>query len=82
MSGEHIPEDEVAPMPRGKDLMVGPAADDKWSRFREDVRASINRNSMEGMCDVPDFILADYVVRCLKNLVAATCENGEWHSER
>lgn len=35
------------------------------SEFQKELRALINRQSMENGCNTPDFILAEYMNRCL-----------------
>jgi hypothetical protein len=35
------------------------------SEFQKELRALINRQSMENGCNTPDFILAEYLNRCL-----------------
>lgn len=63
-------------------LMSHNTSDQKLQQFEEEIRSSINRLSLENRCDVPDFIIAAYLVNCFNAFVAATCQNGEWHSDR
>jgi len=58
------------------------SSDPKLEKFEEEITTLINRLSLESRCDVPDFIIAAYLVNCFNAFVAATCQNGEWHSER
>jgi hypothetical protein len=48
------------------------------ANFEEEVRAVINRYSMENDSDTPDFILAQFVRGCLDNFAIATCRRDEW----
>ena len=47
--------------------------------FREKLEALINGCSMENGSDTPDFILATYLVACLKAFDAAVSRRVEWY---
>lgn len=47
-------------------------------RFHEELRAAINRTSMESASDTPDFILADYLLKCLDNYSEAVSARDKW----
>jgi hypothetical protein len=50
--------------------------------FREELESLINRHSMETFSNTPDFILADYVGRCLKAFDLATTARDDWYGSR
>ena len=49
------------------------------SKFRDEVEYLINRYSIEGRSDTPDFLLADYLDACLKAFEVATRRRDQWH---
>lgn len=51
-----------------------------YSDFRKDLAKLINRHSMEGASNTPDFILAEYLTNCLASFDAATRGSLNWHS--
>lgn len=49
-------------------------------KFRTEVRGLVNRLSIDGECNTPDFILADYLVNCLQNYAEITKLRDVWHT--
>jgi len=49
------------------------------SAFQKDLEELINKHSMEGCSDTPDFILARYLTECLKAFALATCIRTRWY---
>lgn len=52
--------------------------------LRKEMAACLNRYSAENGCDTPDFILADYLLKCLEAFDSATLRRSQWygyHSE-
>lgn len=49
-------------------------------KFRTEVRGLVNRLSIDGECNTPDFILADYLVNCLQNYAETTKLRDVWHT--
>ena len=49
-------------------------------KFRTEVRELVNRLSIDGECNTPDFILADYLVNCLQNFDETTKLRDVWHT--
>lgn len=47
--------------------------------FRRDLARAINRNSRENGSNTPDFILADFLARCLEAFDAATRRRADWN---
>lgn len=47
--------------------------------FEEELEDLINRHSMENGSDTSDFILAEYLVACLKAFDVATKRRDEWY---
>jgi len=42
--------------------------------FKQELEHLINKHSMENRSNTPDFILADYLVRCLENFEIITTQ--------
>ena len=51
----------------------------KSVEFREELRALINRYSIENSCDTPDYILADYVIQCLSSFADTVRFREIWY---
>lgn len=49
------------------------------SYFAEKLREVINCHCRENSSDTPDFILAEYLFRCLDAFDSATRERDKWH---
>jgi hypothetical protein len=47
--------------------------------FRDELEALINRHSMENGSDTPDFILADYLVDCLRAWTRGVAAREAWY---
>jgi hypothetical protein len=47
--------------------------------FEKDMASLINRYSLEGGSDTPDFILATYLRHCLMAFNAATVDRDRWY---
>ena len=47
----------------------------------EDLRSLLNRYSCESVSGTPDYILAEYVLDCLKAFNAAVVNRGDWRGE-
>ena len=47
--------------------------------FREELTNVLNKHSMENGSNTPDFILADYLKRCLAAFDIATQERQKWY---
>ncbi|MEE8240133.1 MAG: hypothetical protein V3R16_02595 [Nitrospirales bacterium] len=57
---------------------------DQPSIFERELRDLINRNSMENGCNTPDFILANFLVKCLEAFNFSVNHRADWygaHSE-
>lgn len=50
--------------------------------LREDIGAAINRANAEAQSDTPDFILANYLLRCLHAYDTAVCEREQWYGRK
>jgi len=48
--------------------------------FRKELENLINLHSLENGSDTPDFILAEYLVSCLKAFDAAVRRRDEWEA--
>lgn len=48
-------------------------------QFKDDLAEVINRHSRENWSNTPDFVLADYLYRCLRAYEIAVEENLRWH---
>ena len=49
------------------------------SAFKEDLKDLINSHSKENGSDTPDFILAQYLDRCLDNFVETVSSREAWY---
>lgn len=58
---------------------ITPAVDD--GGFRRELTDAINRHSRENRSDTPDFILAEYLARCLDAFDLATRDRVHWFRE-
>lgn len=47
--------------------------------FKSELRAIINRCSMENGSNTPDFLLASYLVKCLENFNMAVTARDNWY---
>jgi len=47
--------------------------------FRKELETLINRHSLENGSNTPDFILANYLVACLKVFDATLVEREKWY---
>ncbi len=48
-------------------------------KLKKEIEITINRNSAENGSDTPDFILAEYLIGCLKNFDAAVKWREKWY---
>lgn len=49
--------------------------------FRDTLERLINQHSMENGSDTPDFILADYLKRCLDNWDYTSRQRENWYNQ-
>jgi hypothetical protein len=54
--------------------------DEKYNAFKSALGTLINEHSMENNSNTPDFILADYLVACLKAYDDAISRRGQWYN--
>lgn len=52
---------------------------EKKEQFAKELEQLINRLSLESECDMPDWIIANYLVGCFDNLCAAKKSNDRYH---
>jgi hypothetical protein len=50
--------------------------------FEQELRALLNRKSKERGSNTPDYVLADFLCRCLEAFDRATRERERWHGDR
>lgn len=55
---------------------------ERHEEFREELRALINRNSMDAECGTPDYILADYLYHCMGLFRHAVKDRSKWFGEK
>jgi len=48
-------------------------------QFKAELTQLINRHSMENGANIPDFLIANYLVECLRNLNFLVNENNTWN---
>lgn len=51
----------------------------KREQLAQKISESINSLSLENECDMPDFIIANYLVQCFESLCIAKQTNDKWH---
>lgn len=49
-------------------------------KFKEELTNLLNRYGYDTACDTPDYILADYIGKCLENYYAVIQSNIAWHT--
>jgi hypothetical protein len=47
--------------------------------FQQDLENLINSHSLENYSDTPDFILAQFIVKCLEAWNDAVCTRDKWY---
>lgn len=47
--------------------------------FRQELQNLLNYHSVEQYSDTPDFILANYLIRCLESFDIAIAERERWY---
>ena len=50
--------------------------------IHEEFRAAINKHSRERFSGTPDFIIADYLINCLRSYENATQKSRAWNSRK
>lgn len=50
------------------------------NKLRDGFAEVINKNNAERISNIPDFIVADYLVRCLRAIGFATKMRDDWYS--
>jgi hypothetical protein len=58
--------------------MAEDTAEDRYSEFRSDLKHLLNRHSMEQPSQTPDYVLADYLVDCLRAFNRAVGTRDGW----
>jgi hypothetical protein len=56
-----------------------PRTIEQQSRFQKDLKALLNRYSMENESDTPDYILATYLAQCLEAFEFAVRTREVWY---
>jgi hypothetical protein len=54
---------------------------DKYEEFKEKLIVLINYYSLENESDTPDFILAEYLVNCLKAFNESSRAREKWYGK-
>lgn len=52
----------------------------RQTNFRVELEALINRHSIENGSDTPDFILADFLLACLRAFDSAARRRTKWYA--
>lgn len=50
--------------------------------FENELRDLINRHSLEGLSNTPDYVLASYLVKCMEAFNVGVRVRSEWHTSR
>lgn len=53
----------------------------KLATFKNELKALLNKYSKENGSNTPDFLLADYLVECLKIFDSITNERTAWYHD-
>ena len=59
--------------------MVNFSKASRHNKLRKDIESVINKHSIENDSDTPDFILAEYLIGCLRTFDKATTRREEWY---
>lgn len=59
--------------------MMHDRAPTRGEAFRKDLAALLNKYSLENASDTPDFLLADYLIECLRGLDTAIRAREKWY---
>lgn len=51
----------------------------RYTEFRHEIESVINKFSMERNSNTPDYILANYLARCLSNFDASVADRDRWY---
>ena len=54
--------------------------ENKEVEFKKELTSLINRYSRENISDTPDFILAEYLMKCLENFEVMVDTHAVWYS--
>lgn len=53
----------------------------EFNDFKKQLTSLINRYGYDSACETPDYILAEYLEKCLVNFSAAMTMNINWHTD-
>lgn len=53
----------------------------RQASFRNELQELLNRHSMENESNTPDYMLADYLIQCLKSLDEAINRRSSWYGK-
>lgn len=56
--------------------------DKKQDEFKRDLTQLLNKHSLENLGNTPDFILAEYIIECLKNYSFTVTRRDNWYGDR
>jgi hypothetical protein len=59
-----------------------PSVDDKPKTFQQELAGLINRHSLENVSNTPDFVLAQFMDKCLKAFNTASYAREAWYGQR
>ena len=84
ISWRHLPDLQKADRLDGWPSIFGPEYSAHQIRritmdFRKELAALINKHSLENESNTPDFILADYLDKCLYAFDSATRDRTKWY---
>ena len=48
--------------------------------FKKELISLLNRYEWDSACEMADYVLANYVERCLENLCSTMCINRAWYN--
>ena len=50
--------------------------------LKKDIEVLINKYNYDAMTDTPDFVLAEYLMNCLRNYLVTKYNTEEWFGKR
>lgn len=63
----------------GMEMLMAYDSPSRGDAFRRDLAAVLNKYSLENGSNTPDFLLADYLIDCLRALDTAIRARGRWY---
>ena len=82
MSRYKAEKDALASLKELVDKFYNSVGEYNMDTFEEELRSLINRYSLENGSDTPDYLLAEYLRRCLENYNETVSFREHWHGRK